>query len=185
MFRRFPLLAIFFVTALHFAAGQPPVPIVQAPCDEIRGTLVICGGGEIPDAVRDEFVKRAGGQKAKLVVIPTASAAADGANADKATEPWKKYKLASLTMLHTRDRNKADEVGFVKPLTEATAVWFGGGAQKKIADAYVGTLVEKELNNLLARDGVVGGTSAGAAVMSQVRLSRAIPWPRSARAWGS
>src|SRR4051794_39669103 len=72
------------------------------------GTLVIVGGGTMPGDVRDEFIKRAGGANAKLVVIPTASATADGAEGAKSLDPWKKYKLRALTLLHTRDRKKAD-----------------------------------------------------------------------------
>src|SRR5205814_1037575 len=87
---------------------QPPQggttnPVVTTPPAEIPGTLVIVGGGKMPDAVRDRFIDLAGGARAKLVVIPTASAAADGADAEKSVEPWRKYKTAALTLLHTRD----------------------------------------------------------------------------------
>ena len=69
---------------------------------------------------------------------------------------------------HPRSRKKADDPAFIKSLTEATAVWFGGGDQNKLTAAYLGTAGEKEMHNLLARGGVIGGTSAGAAVMSRV-----------------
>src|SRR5262249_30437995 len=151
---------------------------------EIQGTLFIVGGGSLPDDVRDEFVRLAGGPNAKLVVIPTASTAADGPDADKALEPWKKYQPVSLTRLHTRDRKKADDPAFVKPLPEATAVWLGGGDQSKLTEAYLGTAVEKELHALLARGGVVGGTSAGAAVMSRVMITGGNPAARVGRGLG-
>src|SRR5262249_48111817 len=128
--------------------------------------------------------KRAGGPKAKLVVIPTASATADGPDADKALEPWKKYQPASLTLLHTRDRKKADDAAFVKPLTQATAVWLGGGDQSKLTEAYLGTAVEKELKALLERDGVIGGTSAGAAVMSDVMITGGQPTAKVGKGFG-
>ena len=51
-----------------------------------------------------------------------------------------------------------------------TGVWLSGGDQSKLVAAYQGTAVEKELQRLLARGGVIGGTSAGAAVMSQVMI---------------
>jgi cyanophycinase len=171
MFRKLPAFGFLSLWLMPLAFCQPPAPVVKLPCDEIRGTLVIHGGGAVPDDVRDEFIKLAGGPGAKLVVIPTASAAADGANANKALEPWNKYKLAALTLLHTRDRQKANDPAFVKPLTEATAVWLGGGNQSKLTEAYAGTAVAKELQKLLDRGGVLGGTSAGAAVMSQVMIT--------------
>ena len=87
----------------------------------------------------------AGGEKAKLVVIPTASDTADKADAEKLLAPWKARKVASAAVLHTRDRKAADDPKFVEPLREGTGVWFGGGQQSRIAEAYVGTAVEREL----------------------------------------
>jgi len=159
--------------------GQPPAAkpaLPYIPPDGVAGAVVLVGGGGMPDAVRDEFVKLAGGDKAKLVVIPTASASADK-ETDSFAEPWAKAGLAKVTVLHTRDRKKADDAEFVKPLSEATAVWFSGGDQTKIAEAYLGTAFEKELAAVLKRGGVVGGTSAGAAIMSRVMIAGGNPVP--------
>ena len=93
------------------------------------GSLVICGGGKIPDPVRDRFIELAGGPSARIVVIPTASAFADGPNVDRAIEAWKGRKVESVQLLHTRSRKQADDPEFVRPLTEATGVWIGGGKQ--------------------------------------------------------
>lgn len=148
-----------------------PLP-AQAYEREFTGKLVIVGGGKLPDAVRDRFFALAGGkEKAKIVVIPTATAEADAKDAEeKFTKSWADLQPEWVKMLHTRDRSMADSPEFVKPLTEATAVWFSGGDQKRIVEAYRGTLVEKELTSLLNRDGVIGGTSAGAAIMSEVMI---------------
>jgi cyanophycinase len=173
------LMFLALTAGLGALAGQP-APRVTQPCEELPGGLVIVGGGGIPDDIRDEFVKLAGGAKGKLVVIPTASANAD----EKALEPWKKYNLASLTLLHTRDRKKADDAAFVQPLTEATAVWLGGGDQSNLTAAYGGTLVEKELHKLLGRKGVIGGTSAGAAVLSQVMITGGNPVAKVDKGFG-
>jgi cyanophycinase len=131
-----------------------------------RGALVIVGGGGLPDPIREKFLELAGGRKARLVVIPTANKKADLSVPIRSYLMWKAQKVASVTLLHTRDRNRANDPEFVKPLTEATGVWFTGGDQSKLIDAYRGTLVERELHRVLARGGVIGGTSAGAAVMS-------------------
>jgi cyanophycinase len=74
-------------------------------------------------------------------------------------------------VLHTRDRKVANDPEFVKPLTEATGVWLTGGDQVRLATTYHGTLVEKELQKVLARGGAVGGTSAGAAIMSSLMIA--------------
>ncbi len=158
----------------------------KAPRERIRpsgidGALVVCGGGKLPDAVFERFLTLAGGEKAHLVVIPTASESADNEPDEKHLAPWKERKLASAVVLHTRSRKTADGDEFVEPLRKATGVWFGGGSQARVADAYLGTAVEKELHALLKRDGVIGGTSAGAAVMSRVMIASGNPDAKVAR----
>ncbi len=155
-----PLVALL-LASLPLAAAEPP-----------KGALVIVGGGKLPAAVRDEFVARAGGPgKAKIVVIPTASAAADDAKEhDGFLKQWKEAK-ADATLLHTTDTKTADAAEFVKPLTDATGIWFSGGDQSKLTKAYAGTKVLDAIRKRYADGAVVGGTSAGAAVMSDVMIT--------------
>src|SRR5262249_31060154 len=135
--------------------------------------LMLQGGGDTPKELFDAFYQLAGKEKIKLVVIPTANA-----NAEKLTgwtERWTDPKLASVTVLHTRDRRRANSMEFVKPVQEASAVWIAGGDQQRLSDAYVGTLVEKELQALLKRGGVIWGTSAGAAIQSRLMIAGGAP----------
>src|SRR5262249_25462749 len=76
----------------------------------------------------------------------------------------------SVVLLHTMDRDKANDPAFVKPLTEATGVWLSGGDQSRLIDAYHGTAVEKELRKVMQRGGVIGGTAAGARALSAVMI---------------
>ena len=159
------------LTVDHAAAGKEKHPADGQHPDRIdsrgvRGSLIIAGGGELGQNTKDRFMELAGGPKAKLVVIPTASATADSPDTDHGAG-WRSANPATLSVLHTRDRSKANDPEFLKPLREATAVWISGGSQSRLSDAYVGTAVESELHALMARGGVVGGTSAGAAIMSQ------------------
>jgi len=151
--------------------AQPKIAPPDQPAASIAGTLVIVGGGKMPDSVISAFVKAAGGAKAELVVIPTASVTADKDTAESTIALWQKRGAGSVKVLHTRSRDKANDPDFVKPITKATAIWFGGGDQKRITDAYRGTLVEKEAHALLKRNGVIGGTSAGAAIMSKLMIT--------------
>jgi cyanophycinase len=59
----------------------------------------------------------------------------------------------------------ADTEAFVAPLTHARGVFFTGGRQWRLADAYLKTRTHKELEALLARGGVIGGSSAGATIL--------------------
>jgi cyanophycinase len=137
------------------------------------GSLVVCGGGRVPDAIREEFLKLAGGDQAKLVVIPTGSETA-GALTEQAQHRrlWDALHPATIDILHTRSRDAANSDKFVAPLRKATGVWIGGGRQSLIAAAYTGTRVERELHALLTRGGVIGGTSAGAACQSRIMIVR-------------
>ncbi len=139
---------------------------------EPTGTLFIVGGGDISAEVRAEFFRLAGGkERAKIVVIPTASEFADDPKEDESyLAEWRKLAPVSVERLHTRDREIADDPKFVAPLADATAVWISGGDQNRLVEAYRGTLVEEQLHELLARGGEVGGTSAGAAVMSDLMI---------------
>jgi cyanophycinase len=138
---------------------------------EAAGSLVIVGGGLLPESIRERFLELAGGTKGRLVVIPTASELDDRTRIYRSFNYWKAQGLASVSMLHTLDPREANDPAFVKPLKEATAAWLGGGDQVRLANAYRGTAVEHELRQLLARGGVVGGTSAGASVMSSVMIT--------------
>jgi cyanophycinase len=132
------------------------------------------GGGSLPDYMYDEFYKYAGAE-AHLVVIPTAT----GREIDEAKikADWHSSGFKKVSVLHTRDRDLASTPEFSKILKEASAVWLSGGSQSRLAKAYLGTQVEQELYNLIARGGVIGGSSAGAAIMSRVMISGGNPVP--------
>ena len=151
---------------------------------ETAGALVIVGGGGLPNVIRDRFLELAGGRKARLVVIPTASMRADRPEALKSFAFWKSQDVASVKLLHTRDPKQANDPEFVKPLAEATGVWLSGGDQSRLVAAYHGTQVEHELQQVLARGGVIGGTSAGAAVMSSLMIQGGNPMARLGQGFG-
>jgi cyanophycinase len=158
---------------------------LSARAEDPAGTLFIVGGGNTPNAIREAFFQRAGGSKAKIIVVPTASEGAERKDADEQyLNEWQKLKPASVTLLHTRDRKKADEAEFVQPLKEATAVWFSGGNQNRVTAAYLGTAVEKECKALLKRGGVLGGTSAGAALQSKVMIAGGAKEAETAEGFG-
>ena len=68
----------------------------------------------------------------------------------------------NLLLLHTLDRAVADTASFVEPLRRARGVFIYGGDNNYLADAYVGTLTQREIAGVAGRGGVVAGTSAGA-----------------------
>ncbi|WP_347174958.1 cyanophycinase [Polaribacter uvawellassae] len=125
------------------------------------------GGGALPETMYKEFLKLTG-PNAKLVVVPTASSLK--IDVQKMQALWLSRGFKEIHILHTRDKNIANSTDFAAPLKTATAVWFNGGSQIRIADAYLGTTVEKELYNLIQRGGVIGGSSAGAAIQTKIMI---------------
>jgi cyanophycinase len=163
------LFSLFFswLPLLHPSPGKAGEWIDP---DGIRGSLVIVGGGKIPDMVRETFWRLANGEEGRLVIIPAASTRADREPAETLLAPWQEHRLASVELLHARDRGQASDPAFLEPLRKATGVWISGGSQTRLVEAYTGTGVEKELHALLERGGVVGGTSAAAAVLSRLAI---------------
>ncbi len=155
--RRPCLLALCLLAAV--APGATAQEIGPA-----KGALVIVGGGRLDDAILERFFDLAGGRDAPVVVIPTAGGDGDYGTYWAGLSRFKALGATHLTVLHTTDRAVANADAFVQPIRDARGVWFAGGRQWRLADAYLHTKVQDELNALLGRGGVIGGTSAGATI---------------------
>jgi cyanophycinase len=155
------------------SGSLPPVDSsAPAPIEPISGSLVIVGGGGTVDPIWARFRQLAGGDTARIVIVPTAAANPDTVTPGAETRYYAdKLRLTDVVMLHTRSRDAANTEAFVAPLRRATGVWFVGGVQSRITDAYLRTRTEQEFHAVLARGGVIGGTSAGAAIMTRVMIT--------------
>ncbi len=132
-----------------------------------KGALVIYGGGRGMEPVFKRFVRLAGGRDARIVIVPTAASSKREFDYEKVRGvklARNALGLTNVVVLHTHHRNEPDTEEFVLPIREADGVWFGGGRQWRFADAYLGTLAEREFHRVLERGGVIGGTSAGATI---------------------
>ena len=131
-----------------------------------KGSLIIVGGGNVGPEIWTRFVELAGGAaNANIIIVTTAdedSSISRGLSTEK--EALQKLGVQQISFLHTRDPKIANTEEFVAPLKKATGIWFRGGRQWKLADAYLHTLTQKEFNNVLDRGGVIAGTSAGATI---------------------
>ena len=132
------------------------------------GHLLIVGGGPIPEAIVRRFVELAGGDgRARILVIPSASG-----DPDAGTEITGDFrKLGAQAQRWLPDRTAADGAESARRLAGVTGVWFGGGDQSRLTKVVKGTRLEREIREVYSRGGVVGGTSAGAAVMSDPMIT--------------
>ena len=129
-----------------------------------HGALVIAGGGIRDLSILERFIELAGGPEAPIVVIPTAGGEEEYGPYWAGLSPFRRAGARNLTVLHTYDPAVANTDAFVEPLLSAQGVWFSGGRQWRLADAYLNTKVHEALWALLDRGGVVGGSSAGATI---------------------
>ena len=126
------------------------------------GPLVIVGGGGMPLAVRQYFVKLAGGKAARIAVLPQASA-----REDRGVFSKKMFsELGAKVFIVELKNPKAARAR----LDEATAIWFPGGSQAVLFEALEKAGLVKYIRARHARGLPIGGTSAGAAVMSTVMI---------------
>ncbi|MFC1499851.1 cyanophycinase [Candidatus Zixiibacteriota bacterium] len=165
---------------LHFLATISFITVVVSSCTAApqygpeNGALVIVGGGRVGEDVWGRFLELAGGaSEARLIVVPTAGGSEEY-DEERVVSTWRNRGVEQVKMLHTIDPEVADTEDFVKDLREATAVWFNGGRQWRLTDAYLNTLTFQEFHNVLSRGGVIGGSSAGATIQGSY-LARGAP----------
>ncbi|MCA9516533.1 MAG: cyanophycinase [Myxococcales bacterium] len=136
--------------------------------DGRRGWIVPVGGAEekISDQrILKRFAEIAGGADAVIAVIPTASELPDTGPRYQAL--FEELGAGEAYWLPFFDRADAENDGLVTQLERATGVFFTGGNQLRIATILGGTPVAKLVRRLSADGAIVGGTSAGAAILPE------------------
>ena len=153
------------VVAIWTLGWLAPAGVAAQAVGPVRGALVLVGGAMRDPAIVERFVQLAGGPEAPIVVIPTAGGGESYDQYYPGLRAFRDAGATDLTVLHTTDRAVADAPAFSAPLRRARGVWFPGGRQWRLADAYLDTRVQEELAGVLRRGGVVGGSSAGATIL--------------------
>lgn len=158
----------------------------------IKGNLVIVGGalGSSNSAVYEEFIKLSGGKrKAKIGIVPSASGSLKSSNQfkedlmsygvdEKSIEilPLSAHDFSGTEEDESKWKNNAQKKEITEKIKKMTGIWFVGGDQLKITDTLVkengkNTKALDEIWNVYREGAVLGGTSAGAAIMSDVMIT--------------
>lgn len=132
--------------------------------EDPKGHLVIEGGGGEMVEIRKRTLDLAGGGKAKVLVIPQASSEKDIGRV--VAEGWKKIGAGDVAILDLSDPKKA-----VAAVMNADLVWMSGGKTMRLINALKETGVPEAIRRRYREGAVIGGTSAGATVMSKFMLS--------------
>ena len=156
-FRRIPFLVLLVLAAA-----------TQAALAQQR--LFVVGGGDRPDEAVKKFVEWSGGAKARLLMITWASGVADESFAALKRD-FSVVEGVQIEHASTRPLDAEKRARFVEQLKNATGIFFSGGDQNRIMDV----LADEELLKLLRAKynagTPFGGTSAGAAVMSDPMMT--------------
>ena len=140
------------------------------PYFNYKGKLIIIGGGSIPDSLFEFFAADCGGKNQPVVYIPTATTDEEFIQKGEHLIKFTSRGYTNLSTIHTRDKKEADNPKNIALMRNAKGLFFGGGDQQLIADAYAGTKLYDEFIALLNRGGVIMGTSAGATIMGSLMV---------------
>ncbi|HWS56008.1 MAG TPA: cyanophycinase [Pyrinomonadaceae bacterium] len=141
---------------------------------EARGRLVAIGGGDIRSGdapLLREFIKLARGPKARVVVMTIATDDPAAAAAEYRAA-FKRLGIDDVRYVDVSTREDAAKPESLEAIEQATGLFFTGGDQLHITSLIGGTGMQKLIHRRYERGLVIGGTSAGAAMMSNSMLIR-------------
>jgi cyanophycinase len=133
-----------------------------------RGWIVPIGGAENKENDRRilrRFVEVSGGEDADIVVIPTASKMHETGPRYEAL--FRELGAARVTVMDFDTRRDCQEPNRLQRLEEATGIFFTGGNQLRLTALLGGTPVAQLIRKRNAAGVTVGGTSAGASILSE------------------
>jgi cyanophycinase len=162
------LVSLSLVLLPAAVAAQNRSPSQQGSAVRVgpeHGTVIVVGGGSMGPEIYSAFIRAAGGPDALIVDVPTAGGDTVYTQNAPGTRGWKQAGARNVYVLHTNDKKLADSDSFAAILKKAGGVWFEGGRQFHLVDSYAGTKTEAGFNDVLARGGVIGGSSAGASIL--------------------
>jgi cyanophycinase len=149
---------------------DPAVPLRLAPTTDGGpvGPVMVIGGAEDKLGERvilSRFNQLAGGDRAHIAVISTASSLGDAAT-DLYRQIFARVGAAKVTGLRPETREEANDPRTVDALKEVTGIFMTGGNQLRLSSVIGGTKLGAALLDAHGRGIVVAGTSAGASAVA-------------------
>lgn len=134
---------------------------------EVRGRLMAIGGGEDKEnecVILKEFVRLAGDEKAFIIVLTTATDSPEE-SADQYKKVFQRLGVKKVEAMDVSTRTDAMKPNCCEFIEKATGIFFTGGDQLHITSLMGGTDLQKAILKAYENGIIIGGTSAGAAVM--------------------
>jgi cyanophycinase len=129
-----------------------------------RGQLVIVGGGELVRSILEKTLEVAGGTSARVLVVPHASE--DLESGYRMVELWTELGAERVDVLDLTDTPAALEL-----IKDADLIWLKGGQQERLMAVLQAAGLVDAIRDRFADGATIGGTSAGAAVMSRLMIA--------------
>jgi cyanophycinase len=140
----------------------------KIPEGATRGWIIPIGGAENKENDRhilERFVRVSGGEQADIVVIPTASRMHE--TGPRYEQLFRNLGAERVTVMDFDTRRDCQEAGRLERLAQAKGIFFTGGNQLRLTTLLGGTPVAKLIRQRNAQGVTVGGTSAGASILSE------------------
>lgn len=151
-------------------ALTPKSQMVPSPTTPARvGQLIIIGGGQIPASIHQKIITLAGGPEARILIVPLASSIP--LEVGKSAQEQFQTMGVSHVEVFACQAGEMDRPDCLQQIRSATGIFFTGGDQNKLAAAFNQTQAFDTMRHQHQRGQVLAGTSAGAAIMSQVMLT--------------
>lgn len=132
--------------------------------------LMVVGGGNRPVEATKKFVEWSGGPRSKILIITWATAEEDS-SFDGTQKAFLAANAAVVEHAATRPLDPEKRAKLITQIKEATGIYFGGGDQNRIMDVLKDEELLKMIRAKYAAGTPVGGTSAGAAVISDPMMT--------------
>lgn len=139
---------------------------------EPQGQLLIIGGAEDKEGdcqILREFVRRAGGTKARIAVMTAATSLPEEVG-DNYIRVFERLGAEDVRAVGTRERRDSEDPRAIEAVEKATGVFFTGGDQAQIIRSMKDTPLDEAIHRRYQEGIIVGGTSAGAAMMPDIMI---------------
>ena len=161
-----------------FDADRADAPRVDQPVahpglsDAARGTLILMGGAiEAHNEAFQQFLRLAGAREGAFVVGLTTASAEPAAAARAWTGDFRRAGATNVKIPHFDRAGDDRDREIATMIKDARAVFLGGGDQVKLVAALGGSCTLAEIKGLFRRGGIVCGTSAGAAALTELTMA--------------
>ena len=136
---------------------------------------MICGGGQMPADVYNEFVRLAAGKKARIVVIPTAKAWPSREDMEGRFAHWRTMRVSSRRLSRHRIARRSQSGRSPSRWTKRPASGLPADRKAGWPTSIAAPRSSRPCVGVLERGGIIGGTSAGAAIMSRMMIRYGSP----------